>query len=157
MCGLWYKQWLPEFNFASQATFTRLGDRADAPCYFVARILGPVPTTEDTGIKGILSLFAYGGAEDMDERMPTVIHEFQLDAEGAVTVVQELRPGQYSAFAFLDLNGNGRIDLDAEGLPLEPFRTSAPTPDSQDFKSLEPAAFQLNRGNPYFSVMIFDR
>jgi hypothetical protein len=157
MCVLWYKQWVPEVNFANPATFTRLADKGGAPSYFVARIIGPVPATEDTAVKGVLSLFAYGGSDDVDERVPTVMHEFQFDPDGAVTIVQELRPGQYSAFAFLDLNGNGRIDLDDAGIPLEPFRTSAATLEPQDFKNLEPAAFEVAAGSPFFCVMLFDR
>lgn len=157
MCVLWYNQWLPELNFARPAVFTRLADKADAPCYFVARIIGPIPAAEETGVKGVLSLFAYSEAENMDERLPIMMHEFQFDAEGAATIVQELRPGHYSAFAFLDLNDNGRIDLDDDGVPLEPFRTSAPSLESQDFKNLEPAGFEVNGGSPYFCVILFER
>lgn len=157
MCLFWYKQWVPELNFARPAVFTRLMDKADAPSYFVARIIGPIPAAEESGVKGILSLFAYSDEENMDERMPIMMHEFQFDAEGAATIVQELRPGIYSAFAFLDLNDNGRIDLDDEGGPLEPFRTSAASLESQDFKNLEPAGFEIIRGSPYFCIMLFER
>ncbi len=156
MCIMWYKQWLPELNIAGgPANFTRQADKLDTTSYFVAHITGPIPTAESLGKKGFISLFAYNDSPDNEERLPVVTQEFQLDIMGTATIVQELTPGLYTAFAFLDLNDNGRIDLDEHGTPLEPFRTSAPTAGPQDFNNLEPAAFRVNRGRPYFCLMLF--
>ena len=156
MCLLWYKQWLPEINIGRASAFARQADPRDAPTYFVARILGQPPDEDDDeqlASRGLLLLFAYQQAEPADQRTPARTIAFQLDREGNATVVEELPPGLYTAFAFLDLNENGKLDFDAQGTPLEPFQTSAPTSEPQDFHNLAPAAFELTPANPYFCVL----
>ena len=42
------------------------------------------------------------------------------DAESGKVVLRDLPPGRYAMMAFVDANGNGALDRDADGTPVEP-------------------------------------
>ncbi|MBY0366055.1 MAG: DUF2141 domain-containing protein [Roseateles sp.] len=57
-------------------------------------------------------------------KQPQVGRRFSLDAaaDGQVTVVlKDLPEGPLALSVFQDANGNGRLDMNAMGMPVEPF------------------------------------
>ena len=44
-------------------------------------------------------------------------------------VLRDLPPGRYALLAFVDVNGNGQLDRDADGRPTEPFGVSGKSGD----------------------------
>lgn len=155
MCLLWYRQWLPEINFGQPAAISRPTGTVTAPGHFVGRIVSS-PPADGEQVRGLLLLFAYHTLDEVDQHTPTRTLPFQLDPEGTATIVEELPPGRYAAFAFLDYNENGRLDFNSAGDPLEPFQTSSPTQERQDFKNLRPAAFAIQPDRPHFCRLRFN-
>jgi uncharacterized protein (DUF2141 family) len=50
--------------------------------------------------------------------------ERQPAAERTVLVYRELPPGSYALAVFQDINGNGKLDANVAGIPLEPLAFS---------------------------------
>ncbi|MEM6913295.1 MAG: DUF2141 domain-containing protein, partial [Pseudomonadota bacterium] len=58
----------------------------------------------------------------------------------------ELEPGSYAIQAFHDLNGNGELDTNLTGMPIEPFAFSNNAPASYGPPSFEAARFDVKPG-----------
>ncbi len=84
------------------------------------------------------------------ELVPLATRDFQTSqAKVQALVITSLPPGTYAALAYLDPNGNGRLDFDEQGLPIEPVRLSHPMPNNQspaDPLNLEEAVFRIRPG-----------
>lgn len=87
--------------------------RAGAP--LVVRISGVEPAgTGPVRANLYMSREAYPGAWDVQV-------EARMDADGdALAVFDDLPPGGYAVIIYQDVNGNGRLDRGAFGVPLEP-------------------------------------
>lgn len=91
-----------------------------------------------------MSLFkgaeAYNGGAPVDGRAASL-------ASGQATIRFEgLAPGLYAIRAFHDLNGNAALDMNAVGVPTEPFAFSNDAPANFGPASFEAAAFEVRPG-----------
>ena len=68
-----------------------------------------VATAKSAGESGLILLFP----PDSDPLQPPSFQQsFRLDDSGTTTVLMVLPPGEYKVVAFLDLNGNGLLDVE---------------------------------------------
>lgn len=88
-----------------------------------------VAKADSAGEGGLILLFP----PDSDPLQPPSFQQsFRLDESGNTTVLMVLPPGNYKAVAFLDLNGNGQLDVDGPGRPepiVLPTATARSTTD----------------------------
>lgn len=85
-----------------------------------------------------------------DGSLTTVLsQEVKLNEGLAEFVVSDLINGTYVGLAFMDINKNGVLDLDAQGRPTEPFaaaRQTTPAPE----RKLGPGVFVISSSEPVF-------
>lgn len=69
---------------------------------------------------GVVSVGLFNKAEDFPREVVT--GQTTPARSGVVTVIfRDLPPGSYAVSAFHDLNGNGKLDSNAFGVPSEPY------------------------------------
>lgn len=78
------------------------------------------------------------------------------DAEGgqASILVQDLPSGRYGIKAYHDLNGNGQMDANPFGIPIEPFAFSNNAPASMGPPAWADAAFEVTAGTTTQTIAI---
>ncbi len=152
MCLLWYQQWIPHINFVAANSLSSSPVVVLPKSYFVARIEVVPPLEAGQELKGILQIFTQDGSRSPldSERFPFLRRSFVIDSAAAVTIVEELLPGEYAAFAFLDLNDNDLFDVNSAGVPLEPFDTSSRRKPVTDWSDLSSADFRAEVGTTVF-------
>jgi uncharacterized protein (DUF2141 family) len=69
-----------------------------------------------------------------------------VDADADEITFADLAPGQYAFRMFHDLNGDGRMNTNPFGIPIEPFAFSNNARGSFGPASWDQAAFTLNAG-----------
>lgn len=82
------------------------------------------------------------------------------DSLAAVCRIDNLKPGEYSAFIFQDRNRNGKVDSNLIGVPVEPFGFSNdvrpqmfPIPNVPSWKS---TAFTVKPGENRIRIQVQD-
>ncbi|MFC3228131.1 DUF2141 domain-containing protein [Marinibaculum pumilum] len=76
---------------------------------------------DKTRAAGVLmvALFAAAAGWTAIEQAHALVR-VEPDAGSGAVVLRDLPPGRYALMAFVDANGNGELDRDADGNPLEP-------------------------------------
>ena len=67
----------------------------------------------------VVALFAAAGHWLKTEQAHALIR-VEPGAAAREVVLRDLPPGRYALLAFVDVNGNGTLDKDADGKPIEP-------------------------------------
>jgi uncharacterized protein (DUF2141 family) len=70
---------------------------------------------------GVLRLGLYDAAGYPKDVNPVKAADVPARAGETVVTLEDVPPGLYAIEAFQDINGNGQMDYDWLGLPLEPF------------------------------------
>ena len=82
--------------------------------------LAPVP--EYAGARWMI--YIYKNPEHFPVRPDLAYKKFVFPVRVQQPLVVSLPPGEYAVAAYLDLNGNGKIDRNWLGLPAEPYALS---------------------------------
>jgi uncharacterized protein (DUF2141 family) len=80
-----------------------------------------------TGIsnqKGTISVGVFFGQENYDGGEAVTGANVTVDADEETVVISGLKPGEYGLKLFHDVNGNGKMDTNPFGMPVEPFAFS---------------------------------
>ncbi len=73
--------------------------------------------------KGTLMVALYKGEEAYKGGKPVAAQQVAVSADTA-TATFDVEPGQYGLKIFHDVNGNGKMDTNPFGMPVEPFAFS---------------------------------
>ncbi|ADU12572.1 DUF2141 domain-containing protein [Asticcacaulis excentricus] len=73
--------------------------------------------------KGTLMVALYKGEEAYKGGKPAAAQQVTVSADTA-TATFDVEPGQYGLKMFHDVNGNGKMDTNPFGMPVEPFAFS---------------------------------
>lgn len=131
MCLVWYFQLVPEVHLMARSLPSTLvsasGPRA-APNSLVGIVRlpprGQLPQTSSPALMHAV-VEVYPPHDTISEHLfsPLLVQAVTLpEAGGPVAVVfNDLPPGRYAAVAYIDLNDNGRFDIEEAGLISEPF------------------------------------
>lgn len=157
MSFLWYQDLLPRIRFSRPIPLPRRLYGETTTSHFVAKIdcIGTETNAGDNPTTGSLVVFPHDEFRTGELRSPILTKQFYLDTNNSALVVVALPPGSYTAYAYLDLNENERLDLDGEtGQPLEPVKISDDSTTQLD--DLPQGAFVVSVDRPYFCVMELD-
>ena len=90
---------------------------------------------------------AQGFAEDSDGNY--ALREQAVKADGAIEHLSfaDLAPGKYAVAAYMDSNGNHKLDSNFVGKPIEPYGFSRDARNRFSAPSFEQAAFELGDGS----------
>ncbi|WP_281078486.1 DUF2141 domain-containing protein [Variovorax paradoxus] len=91
---------------------------------------------------GQVRLALYGSPESF-LRKPVATGHANLTDGVAVLSFSDLSPGRYAFSAYLDLNGNGKLDTNSMGIPIEPLAFSRNARGRMGPPAFEDAAFAL--------------
>jgi uncharacterized protein (DUF2141 family) len=96
--------------------------------------------------KGRIMLALFEGAAGYNGGKP--VHGAAIEVTGttASTVITGLAPGQYGVKLFHDVNGNGKMDTNPFGMPVEPFAFSNSAKGNMGPASWDAAAFEVKPG-----------
>ncbi len=72
----------------------------------------------------------------------------------ATAVFAKLTPGTYAVRAFHDVNGNGKLDVNAFGIPTEPYAFSNDARGTMGPPSWSAAAFEVKAGGNTQSIAL---
>lgn len=144
--AIWYFDLLPDITFVSSPTPRGVSRSVTRqPTLLVLTVLTPKPP-EGESISVQFRVQAPVGSI-ADEADSLVTRQLNVGSNGVdALVVSELPNGTYSAFAFLDLNSNGKLDVSVQGVPTEPYRLSHLPSTATTSTGLEEAEFTLRAG-----------
>jgi uncharacterized protein (DUF2141 family) len=84
---------------------------------------------------------------DREDFLKKPLFTLKADPQQPVAVFSNLGPGFYAAMVFQDLNGNGVLDRNMVGAPLEPFGFSNDARGNMGPPSFDAAAVQVGADN----------
>jgi uncharacterized protein (DUF2141 family) len=97
--------------------------------------------------RGEVAVALYASAESFEKRSDPVASGWVQPRNGtAVWIVETLDPGRYAIAAYHDLNGNGRLDRSALGVPSEPYGFSNDARRTFRPPGFDKAAFPVHSG-----------
>jgi uncharacterized protein (DUF2141 family) len=96
--------------------------------------------------KGRIMLALFEGATGYGGGKPARGAAIEVSATTASTVFTGLAPGQYGAKLFHDVNGNGKMDTNPFGMPVEPFAFSNSAKGNMGPATWEAAMFEVKSG-----------
>jgi uncharacterized protein (DUF2141 family) len=102
-------------------------------------------TVSFTGIatpKGVIMVALYDAA-GWDGGKPVRVAMIDANGTDVSTVFTGLAPGRYAIKSFHDINGDGKMDTNPFGLPVEPFAFSNDAHGEKGVPSWDAAAFDL--------------
>ena len=90
---------------------------------------------------------AKGFSEDRDGR--NALYKQVIKAEGSIVHLSfvDLHTGKYAVGAFVDSNGNHKLDTNLVGMPNEPYGFSRDARNLLSAPSFEQAAFEVGEGS----------
>ena len=100
-------------------------------------------------VKGISSdkgsvLVAIYDKADMWMKKPVGVARMPANKNGVTVLIKDLADGEYAASLFHDENGNGKLDSNAIGMPIEPFGFSNDASGKFGPPPFEKAKFKLD-------------
>ncbi|MCA9181461.1 MAG: DUF2141 domain-containing protein [Planctomycetales bacterium] len=130
MCLVWYFDLVPEVRLIarSPSTLVSANGPRSAPTSLVGIVRVParerLPQTSSSELtRAVVEI--YPPQDTIPEKLfsPLLVQDVALpDAGGPMAVVfNDLPPGKYAGVAFIDLNSNGRFDVEESGAQSEPF------------------------------------
>lgn len=96
--------------------------------------------------KGRIMLALFEGAAGYDGGKPVRGAAIEVSASTASTVITGLAPGQYGVKLFHDVNGNGKMDTNPFGMPVEPFAFSNSAKGNMGPAAWDAAKFEVKSG-----------
>jgi uncharacterized protein (DUF2141 family) len=76
-------------------------------------------------------------------RQPTIGKTVKVDGKGSEVTFEGIAYGSYAISVFHDLNGNQTMDVESDGMPLEPWAMSG-NMDPNQYPTWEGAKIELN-------------
>ncbi len=143
MCIVWYFQLIPEVSFVGRSipgTLISTSATAD-PNPLVALIRVPAPPEGETFPEARVVVEVYPPSETPHQQFPPLlVQTIQLPHASSLQAVvfSNLGPGQYAAVAYIDLNDNGRFDIDEASSTGEPFSLARPVNEALQAVELVP-------------------
>ena len=183
MCIVWYFQLVPDVRLIARSlpdTFVSASGPRSAPNSLVGIVRTPprqrlIQTSSPEVVHAVVEVYPPNDAIPEQLYTPLLVQTVTLpEAGGPVAVVfNDLPPGRYAAVAYIDLNDNGRFDIEESDLKGEPFSLARlPGPprlrptsneklsgdeDSKDGASEVPAGiFELETGQVTLILFDFD-
>ncbi len=100
-------------------------------------------------VKGISSdkgsvLVALYDKADMWMKKPVGVAMMPAKKDGVTLTIRDLADGEYAASLFHDENGNGKLDSNAIGMPIEPFGFSNDASGNFGPPTFEQAKFKID-------------
>ena len=133
MCLAWYFQWVPDVRMVGRSVSGALVSKSQrsepSPLVVVLRfpVIHTDPATEmsTSDVSAIVELhLASGGLQpDLSPLQQRAI-PLPRDGSARALVFADVAPGIYAVLAYLDLNHNERLDIDASLKSIEPYRLS---------------------------------
>lgn len=120
---------------AAAAVFTTLAGQAMA-----APVEVEVANVQSSSGKVYLAIFDEAG---WDAYTPVAAKIIPVSDDGVSANFEGLEPGQYAIRIFLDVNGNGELDLGRYRIPVEPYGFSNDAPVMMAPPSWENAVFEV--------------
>jgi len=103
-----------------------------------------VEITFDVGAKtGSVKAALYDSRIGYDSRKPLRTLNIPANGRNVVARFEGLKPGTYAVQAFHDLNGDGRLNTNLVGYPIEPFAFSNNAPPRVGPAPWSAAAFEV--------------
>jgi uncharacterized protein (DUF2141 family) len=96
---------------------------------------------------GRIMLGLFEGADGYNGGKPVRGAAIEVSGTTASTVITGLAPGQYGAKLFHDVNGNGKMDTNPFGMPIEPFAFSNSAKGNMGPATWDAAAFEVKSGS----------
>lgn len=108
------------------------------------------------GAKGQVLVAVYNRAEDFLKKpmRATAVNAAASNGGAVRVVVGDLPPGDYALSVFLDANGNGKLDTNPIGMPLEPYGFSNDASGNYGPPSFKAATVQLPAGGALTTVTL---
>jgi uncharacterized protein (DUF2141 family) len=106
--------------------------------------------------KGDIHLAVYASQRDFDNRANAVFEAIRPLERGADMVIEvpALPEGRYAIAAFHDLNGNGKLDVNAMGIPQEPYAFSRNPRAKWKAPAYDEVVFSFNRQTGSISLSL---
>lgn len=116
-------------------------------------------TVDVTGLasaNGKVLVAVYNRAEDFLKKPVRATAAAAAAGNGGVVrlVVGDLPPGEYALTVFLDANGNGKLDTNPIGMPVEPYGFSNNASGNYGPPSFKAAAVQLPAGGAITTITL---
>lgn len=127
MSVVWYFKLIPEITLVGRglpSTLISSSSMVD-PNPLVALIRAPGLPTDQSFPDAHVVVEVYPSNEALTQQLsPLYLQAITLPTDGRLRAVvfNNLSPGQYAAVAYIDINDNGRFDVDEKGTFSEPFR-----------------------------------
>lgn len=83
---------------------------------------------------------------------PVALLRHSLPETDNADIELDLPPGDYAIRAFVDLDGNGKLDLNRRGHPAEPYASSLSPERSRRSQRFEHAIISLSEDHPRVSI-----
>ncbi len=98
----------------------------------------------------------YASQRDFDNRANAVFEAIRPLERGADMVIEvpALPEGRYAIAAFHDLNGNGKLDVNAMGIPQEPYAFSRNPRAKWKAPAYDEVVFSFNRQTGSISLSL---
>ncbi len=107
-------------------------------------------TVNFTGLqpKGVVNFMVVDSRDSYDGKAPAkVVDRVVVTGSSASVTLKDLAPGRYALKAFHDLNGDGKMNTNPFGIPLEPFSFSNNARGRMGPTSWEAASFEMIEGS----------
>ncbi len=105
-----------------------------------------ISLTDIEAPKGRIMLALYEGAAGYNGDKPVRGVAIEVSGTSANTVITGLAPGQYGVKLFHDVNGNGKMDTNPFGMPVEPFAFSNSAKGNMGPANWDAAMFAVKPG-----------
>lgn len=154
-CVLWRFNLLPEIQLEPSTPYDEGIRRGrPQPIRLVFTIIAG-KKLEQSPVEGMVAIYRpTSRIVDAGEPLKTI--GFELEAGQVASVfVNDLRAGSYAPIVFLDINGNGRLDMSENGTPLEPMKTIEEALTSPPLTISEKNVFQLEQATENNIVVFF--
>jgi uncharacterized protein (DUF2141 family) len=96
--------------------------------------------------KGRIMLAVYASQADYDGDKPVRGMAIDVAGASASTQIAGLAPGRYAIKLFHDVNGNGKMDTNPFGMPVEPYAFSNSAKGHMGPAKWDAAAFDVQAG-----------
>ena len=105
-----------------------------------------ISLTDIEAPQGRIMLALYEGAAGYDGGKPVRGAAIEVSGTSTSTVITGLAPGLYGVKLFHDVNGNGKMDTNPFGMPVEPFAFSNSAKGNMGPAAWDDAKFEVKIG-----------
>ncbi len=104
---------------------------------------------------GYINISLYDGSGEFPGADAIALKEVEVDGYSMDIVFEDLEPGSYAIAVVHDENGNGDIDMNSYGMPMEGFGFSNEAQATMGPPSFDEAAFEVDGATDHYIELMY--